>query len=221
VPKVVFASTNAALGFTFQKTEIAPRYLPVDEEHPSEPHDSYGLSKLLGEQVCKSYSDAYGLRTICLRINNNWYLDRPGVEIAVQSGWAKGMSVEDLWKMRYQRTVENLTDHWPSPGPVSPRKNLWAVTDARDAAQAFRLAVDNTGVTHGVFEINGGDTCSYIETGELVKRYFPGVPVREPLSRFQPLVSHRKAALELGFRPQYTWRDSDFSRWLAGAKQPA
>jgi nucleoside-diphosphate-sugar epimerase len=48
VPLVVFASSGAALGFTFQNRIVPPRYLPVDESHPCEPQDPYGLSKLLG-----------------------------------------------------------------------------------------------------------------------------------------------------------------------------
>ena len=49
VGKVVFASSAAAMGFTFQRREVNPRYLPLDEEHPCEPQDEYGLSKLVGE----------------------------------------------------------------------------------------------------------------------------------------------------------------------------
>ncbi len=49
ITKVVFASSGAASGFSFQRHEIVPEYLPVDEEHPATPHDEYGLSKLLCE----------------------------------------------------------------------------------------------------------------------------------------------------------------------------
>src|SRR4029079_16356166 len=100
IQTVVFASSGAAAGFTFAKKKMMPRYLPIDEEHPSEPQDEYGLSKLLGEINCKRYCDAYGCQTLCLRINNNWYLDRDSAEPAVHSGWAKGLSVEELWTIR-------------------------------------------------------------------------------------------------------------------------
>ena len=73
VGKVVFASSGAATGFAFQRGEVMPKYLPIDEEHPSEPQDEYGLSKLLAEFACKSYTKAHGIRSVCLRINNNWY----------------------------------------------------------------------------------------------------------------------------------------------------
>src|SRR6185295_19868973 len=105
---------------------------------------------------------------------------RPGAGIAVQSGWAKSMSVEQLWTARYQRSVEDSEGEWPSPGPVSPKKNLWALTDARDAAQAFRLALENPTIRHDVFLINGDDTCSRVETPLLLSRHYPGIPLKSP-----------------------------------------
>ena len=215
VDKVVFASSGAATGFSFQKHEIVPRYFPIDEEHPCEPQDEYGLAKLLGETTCKRYSDAYGIQTICLRINHNWYLDRAGAEVAVRSGWAKGFTVEELWTQRYRKVIEDREGKdWPVPGPPSPRKLLWAVTDARDAAQAFRLAAENDEIGHEVFLINGDDTCSTVETRTLISRYYSDVPLRASLAGFASLVSHEKATEMLGYRPQYTWREGEFRAWL-------
>ena len=214
IPKVVFASSGAAAGFTFQSKPIVPRYFPIDEEHPDAPQDDYGLSKLVAELTCRRYSDGYGLRTICLRINNNWYLDREGAALAVRGGWAKGMTIEELWTARYRRTIEDAEKDWPSPGPPSPRNNLWAVTDARAAAKAFRLAVEDTKLLHEVFYINGDDTCSLEETSALVARHYPNVPCQVPLQGHASLVSHEKATRQLGYRPRYSWRDSDFQQWL-------
>ena len=213
VGKVVLASSGAATGFSFQKRELTPRYLPLDEDHPCEPHDEYGLSKLLAEQTCKRYSDAFGLRTLCLRINHNWYLDWEGAQVAVRSGWAKG-TVEALWTKRYRHCLEaDETTVWPVPGPPPPKNLLWAVTDARDAAQAFRLAVENNTLQHEVLQINGADTCSTVETPVLIARHFPGVPLRAPLEGFASLVSHARATRLLGYQPRYSWRHGDFAEW--------
>jgi len=211
--KFVFASSGAASGFSFQKREIVPRYLPIDEEHPSEPQDEYGLSKLLGELTCKRYTDAFGIQTICLRINHNWYLDWEGAEVAVRSGWARGFRVEELWTKRYRKCLEDADGEWPVPGPPPPRNLLWAVTDARDAAQAFRLAVENDDIEHEVFQINAGDTCSTEETHALIARHYPDVPLQAPLKGYASLVSHAKATRLLGYQPAYTWREGDFQTW--------
>ncbi len=224
--KVVFASSGAATGFSFQKRDIVPRYLPIDEEHPCEPQDEYGLSKLLGELTCKRYSDAFGIRTVCLRINNHWYLERASAEIAVSSGWAQQFTVEELWIKRYCKTIEDAEGEWPSPGPPAPHKILWAFTDARDAAQAFRLALENDTIRHEVFLINGDDTCSNEPTPLLIDRLRsslgegeesstpPDIPLKDPLEGHTSLWSHAKATRLLGYRPIYTWRQSDFQSWM-------
>ncbi len=214
VPKIVFASSGATTGFSFQARAITPNYLPIDEAHPCSPQDEYGLSKLLGEQTCRRYSDAYGLATICLRINHNWCLDRAGAQVAVQAGWARGFAVEALWQERYLKVIKDPEGDWPTPGPPRPSNLLWAVTDVRDAVQAFRLALENTSITHEVFHINGDDTCSTTPTPILIERHFPQVPLNERLEGHASLVSHAKATQLLGYHPQHTWRNSDFSRWL-------
>jgi len=215
IGKLVFASTNAAVGFTYQKRPMLPRYFPIDEEHPSEPQDPYGLSKLIGETLCKSYSDAYGLQTICLRINTNWYLDRPGAEVAARTAWGRGRTVEEFWTQAYLSSIEaaDTAVDWPTPGPPCPWKNLWAVTDARDGATSFRLALENDDIVHDVFYINGDETCALVETPRLLERFYPQVPMKSPLRGFDSLVSHQKATDLLGYRPQYSWRNSDFANW--------
>jgi nucleoside-diphosphate-sugar epimerase len=213
--KFVFASTAATVGFCFQKRDLVPDYLPLDEEHPCQPHDEYGLSKLMAELACKRYTDAFGMQTICLRVNNNWYLKREEAKLAVGAGWAKSFAtVDDLWTKRYRKTILDPDGEWVTPGPPAPHKVLWGFTDARDAAQAFRLAVENTKLQHEVFLVSGDDTCSLMETPALLARYFPSVPLKTSLTGFASLWSHAKATRLLGYQPQYTWRESDFRAWL-------
>lgn len=212
--KMVFASSCAASGFAFQRHEIIPRYLPIDEHHPSEPEDEYGLSKLLCEIACKRYSAAFGIHTICLRIANAWYVDREGASVATRSGWAKGLSVEAMWSRRYRKYLLEPEGEWPMPGAPPPRNVLWAVTDARDVAQAFRLAVESQNLLHEVFNVNGFDTCSLVPTETLLARHFPHVPVRAILEGNSSLISCERAVRLLGYRPNCSWRRSDFSNWL-------
>jgi len=219
VPRFIFASSGAATGFSYQKHPLLPRYLPIDEEHPSEPHDDYGLSKLLAEGACKRYSDAFGMQTVCLRVNHNWYVDRPGAEMAVGTGWAGNLaSVEDLWRRRYWKVLEDPDGEWPIPGPPPPLNLLWAVTDARDAAQAFRLAAEKDSIRHEVLLINSDDTCSFEETLVLLQRHFPDVPLKKKLQGHASLVSHARASQVLGYSPRYSWRKSDFRDWMEQVK---
>jgi nucleoside-diphosphate-sugar epimerase len=219
VGKVVFASSGTALGFTFQVNNMVPRYFPIDEEHPCEPQDEYGLSKLLGEVVSKSYSDAHGLKTICLRINANWDLDREGAAMAGRAGAFKSapMTVEQIWES-YRFQLDHPDGPFPVPGPPPPRNNMWMYTDARDGAQAFRLALENEDLRHEVFLICADDTWSTTETPELVQYYYPEVPVRQSLKGYASLVSHTRATRMLGYIPQYTWRKSEFAEWMAASR---
>jgi len=47
-----------------------PKYIPIDENHPTEPISPYGLTKLMGEHVLRFYSRIYGLKKAILRIFN-------------------------------------------------------------------------------------------------------------------------------------------------------
>lgn len=96
--------------------------------------------------------------------------------MAVKSGATKGLTVEGLWDKRYRRCILDPDGERPVPEPPPPWKLLWVVTDARDAAQAFRLAVENQTLVHEVFAINGDDTCSLVESCELIARRYPQSP---------------------------------------------
>ena len=202
--KVVFGSSKEAMNTNYLFCDTRPRYFPIDEVHPAQPRNEYGISKLINEVTCRRFSESYGIQTIGLRINHNWYLDRAGAEVAVRSGWNRERTVEEQWE-GYRRYITE-SEHG--------RSNLWTVTDARDAAQAFRLALENKAIEHEVFLINGADTCSLVETETLASRYYADVPVRRQLCGFDSFVSTAMAQRLLGYRPRYTWRESEFRDWM-------
>ena len=59
---VVHSSTRQVYG--------RPRYLPVDEAHPTEPRDINGVNKLAGEQYHRLYGTVHDVRTVSLRLTN-------------------------------------------------------------------------------------------------------------------------------------------------------
>lgn len=60
--KIVFSSTCATYG--------EHHYTPIDENHPQNPINPYGKSKLMIEQIFSDYKRAYGLNYISLRYFN-------------------------------------------------------------------------------------------------------------------------------------------------------
>ncbi len=62
VKKIVFSSTAATYG--------EPQYTPIDENHPQNPINPYGQTKLIIEKIMDDYSKAYDLRSVRLRYFN-------------------------------------------------------------------------------------------------------------------------------------------------------
>jgi UDP-glucose 4-epimerase len=58
----VFSSTAAVFG--------NPDYSPIDENHPKEPINPYGQSKLMVEKILEDFDRAYGLKSVSLRYFN-------------------------------------------------------------------------------------------------------------------------------------------------------
>ena len=58
----IFSSTCATYG--------NPLKIPMTEDHPQQPINPYGKSKLMVEQILKDYDAAYGIRHVCLRYFN-------------------------------------------------------------------------------------------------------------------------------------------------------
>jgi UDP-glucose-4-epimerase GalE len=58
----IFSSTCATYG--------NPEYVPIDEQHPQNPINPYGASKLMLERVLADYSHAYNLKYAALRYFN-------------------------------------------------------------------------------------------------------------------------------------------------------
>lgn len=67
VPRIVFASSNHAVGFTPRPLGQDP-LIPVDTPH--RPDTFYGLSKSFGEDLAQLYWDKYGLETVSVRIGS-------------------------------------------------------------------------------------------------------------------------------------------------------
>lgn len=68
---IVFSSTCATYG--------DPLEIPIPEDHPQNPVNPYGRSKLMIEQILKDFDSAYGIKNICLRYFNAAGADPDGL----------------------------------------------------------------------------------------------------------------------------------------------
>ncbi|MBT8541018.1 UDP-glucose 4-epimerase GalE [Polynucleobacter paneuropaeus] len=71
VKRLVFSSTAAIFGL--------PKYIPIDELHPTSPINPYGMTKLVTEKILSDYGRAYGFHSVCLRYFNAAGADPDGV----------------------------------------------------------------------------------------------------------------------------------------------
>jgi nucleoside-diphosphate-sugar epimerase len=157
--------------------EKPPAYVPVDEAAPARPESAYSLSKLLGEEMAVQFC--------------RW---NPDTKII---------------GLRFSNVMEPADyDRFPSfEDDISRRKwNLWNYIDARDAAQAIRLALESPLRGAQVFIIAAEDTVMTRPTSALLSEAFPGVPVNKNLSGNEAPFSIEKACRLLGFAPKYGWR---------------
>jgi len=66
VRRVVLTGSDSATGLAIKAVPAAPAYLPVDEDHPRTPSEVYGLSKLLVEEIGRTYARGHGLEVVVL-----------------------------------------------------------------------------------------------------------------------------------------------------------
>jgi nucleoside-diphosphate-sugar epimerase len=85
--------------------------------------------------------------------------------------------------------------------------NLWGYVDARDVAQACRLALEADLEGAEVFIVAAADTVMERESRDLMAEVYPEVPLRDVRGR-RTLLSIEKARRKLGYSPKYSWREN-------------
>ena len=178
VPKVIVASSETTYGLVFSNTARDPKYLPLDEEYPVDPMDSYALSKICNEHTAHAFAQRYGIDIYAIRIGNV------------------------IEPHEYSKFPAFFAD------PAGRKRITWSYIDARDLGQLVDRAIATDGLGFQIFNAAQDDCSSDLPTAELLRRFYPEVPIKRPLGEFETLLSNAKAREMLGFRPEYSWRTS-------------
>jgi nucleoside-diphosphate-sugar epimerase len=178
----VMTGSNCALGHGFRIGDkpFPVQYLPIDEEHPSDPHDSYSYSKLAGEMLLASYTSAYGMRTYSVRAAGICNEER-------RRGMAERVQPVQGW------------NPW-----------MWAWIGSEDVASAHRLLMEKAdGIEpHAVYFCNGDDTSVLEPSIELVTKYRPDLlPVVKGLEGNASFLSNHRLRQAVGWAPCTSWRE--------------
>jgi nucleoside-diphosphate-sugar epimerase len=153
-----------------------PRYVPVDEEIES-PETAYSLSKLMGEKMAEQFC--------------RW---DPKTKIV-------GLRFSNVQE---PQDYEHFAGY--DKDPHSRKFNLWTYIDARDAAQAIRLALESKLKGAHVIGIANSDSVMRRGNRDLLDKVFPKARRKRDLKPNESLISIDKARDVLGYRPKHDWR---------------
>ncbi|WP_108661420.1 NAD-dependent epimerase/dehydratase family protein [Acuticoccus kandeliae] len=187
VKRVVLCSSDSVYGFTVREGAMQPPlYLPIDDEHPRQPTDPYALSKLMVEEAGRAFVARGKLEVIVLRPVFVSYPEMYG-EIAARA--------------KDPAAYKGPMVGGPSSAGGGP---AWHHIDPRDAARAFRLALELENVTYDRFVISASRTLAPEPTLPRLERALGKLPeVRDPAlyeaNPYAPLYDLTRTREVLGF----------------------
>ena len=168
--KVIFAGSRGQTG--------EPLYLPVDERHPDNPTDIYGINKLTAEKYHKLYFDIYDIKTTVFRINNVY-----GPRCQIKHGHYGVLNLFIGWALQEMP----LTVY----GDGKQTRDYIYIDDLIDA---FLKVMDNPETDGQMFQVGSGiETCfidmvniirNTIGKGEIVHKPFPDTLDKIDINRF-------------------------------------
>ena len=189
VRTVVNVSSPSAVGYGHSRS-WAPRYLPIDEDHPLEPWHAYSLSKQLGEEVMRFFvrKDPARLRAFTVR---------PCFVVAPEE-WRHDVRAHD-----------GASVHDRLANPALASTSLFNYVDARDVAELIAILLERAGdVPNGeVFHAGAADALTREPLAELLPFYYPETAeLAACLTGSTPAFSTDKATRMLGWQPRHSWR---------------
>ena len=158
--------------------DVDPPYFPIDEEYTVRPESTYSLGKAMEEEMARHFARW---------LPDNTYIGLRFSNVMDDADYAQFPSFES--------------------DPTLRKWNAWGYIDARDGAQAVRLALESELTGFEAFIIAAGDTVMSTPSSALAASVFPNVPFNRPVDGVETLLGIDKAKRLLGFAPQYSWRD--------------
>ncbi len=195
-PRLVFSSTAATYG--------EPKTVPISEDAPTAPTNTYGATKLAIDAAITSYAVAHGLAAVSLR-----YFNVAGS----YAGFGENRVVETHLIPLVLQTALGQRDKISVFGSDYPTDDGTAVRDyvhVKDLADAHLLALHHaTAGRHDIYNLGSGEGFSVRQVIETCREVTGlDIPVTDaPRRAGDPAVliaSSQRAIDELGWRPQHT-----------------
>lgn len=193
--KIVFSSTAAIFG--------NPKYIPIDENHPTQPINSYGSSKLMFEQILFWYQKAYGIEYRIFR-----YFNAAGAtDISGDNHQPENHLIPNILKVALglKKEVAIYGNDYDTPDGTCIRDFIHVM----DLIDAHILSLDNwennPAAIYNLGNQKGYSVLEVIETARKVSRN--SIPAR--ISKRRPgdppilIASNSLAKKELGWKPKF------------------
>ncbi|MNK75950.1 UDP-glucose 4-epimerase [compost metagenome] len=197
VNKFIFSSTCATYG--------EPQVVPIPEDHPQNPINPYGMSKLMVEKVLADYNRAYGLKSIAFRYFNAAGADPDG-EIGERHDPETHLIPLVMEAILGGRKLKIFGEDYPTADGTCIRDYIHVVDLARAHILGLeRLLAGGESAVYNLGNGNGYSVKQIIETTEKVSgRKVPyDVAPRRAGDPAALIGSAGKAIAELGWKPEF------------------
>jgi UDP-glucose 4-epimerase len=198
VKKLIFSSTAAVFG--------EPQVLPIPEDHPKDPTNPYGRTKLMFEEILAECEVAYGIHWVALRYFNASGADPSGLigEDHTPEHHLIPLILQVALGQRESITV--FGEDWNTPDGTCLRDYVHVT----DLAQAHMLALQHleNGGGSAVYNMGNGNGQSVKEVIQMAREITgDDVPaIAGPRRAGDParlVASSDKIKRELGWKPQF------------------
>jgi uronate dehydrogenase len=123
VGRIVFASSNHAVGYARRPVRDGDPLVPADTPH--RPDTFYGLSKCFGEDLAQLYFDRHGIETVSVRIGSCFAEPR---NVRMLSTW---LSPADCARLLHAALTAEEVDHTVVYGSSANTRLWWDLATAR------------------------------------------------------------------------------------------
>ncbi|MFP4383205.1 MAG: UDP-glucose 4-epimerase GalE [Spirochaetia bacterium] len=158
---IVFSSSAAVYG--------EPQYLPIDEEHPVNPENFYGFTKLEIERLLAWYNQLKNIKYASLRYFNAAGYDPDGIVTGLESNPANLLPIVMETAAGIRKEMSVYGDDYPTPDGTCIRDYIH-VTDLADAhVRSMKHILDSSG-TSLTLNLGSGQGISVTEMIELARK---------------------------------------------------
>ena len=159
VKTIVFSSTAAVYGY--------PEYLPMDEDHPTEPINYYGYTKLAIEQYLKWYGQLKGVKFAALRYFNAAGYDDHGRVLGLEKNPANLVPIIMEVASGQKQVFELFGNDYDTPDGTGIRDYIHVT----DLASAHLLALDYL-LSHDHLTVNlsSGESHSVLDVVKMAEK---------------------------------------------------